>query len=135
MLESRIVALQLWDTGILKMRRFSNKKILIINLNFHSKAGQERYRSITKQYFRKADGVICMYDVTSEYSFKNLRNWLTSIKECVSEDCVLTIIGNKIDLCENDDDRPVKYKDGAQLADVCIDGEQTKSNTKVNPKI
>jgi GTPase SAR1 family protein len=47
---------------------------------FKFKAGQERYRSITKQYFRKADGVICMYDVTSEQSFKNMRNWITSIK-------------------------------------------------------
>jgi len=102
MIESRIIALQLWDT-----------------------AGQERYRSITKQYFRKADGVVCMYDVTSEYSFKNLRNWITSIKECVTEDCVLTIIGNKIDLCENDDSRPVKYKDGAQLADVSIVFQKT----------
>ena len=94
-IDNRVIALQLWDT-----------------------AGQERYRSITKQYFRKADGVICMYDVTSEVSFKNLRNWITSMKECANEDCVLTIIGNKIDLCENDDTRVVKYKDGAHLADV-----------------
>ena len=47
---------------------------------FKNKAGQERFRSITKQYFRKADGVICMYDVTSEQSFKSLRNWIYSIK-------------------------------------------------------
>jgi small GTP-binding protein len=57
MIDNRIIALSLWDT-----------------------AGQERYRSITKQYFRKADGIICMYDVTSEQSYKNLRNWITSIK-------------------------------------------------------
>ena len=57
MIENRVIALSLWDT-----------------------AGQERYRSITKQYFRKADGIICMYDVTSEQSYKNLRNWITSIK-------------------------------------------------------
>ena len=31
---------------------------------------------------------------------------------------MLTIIGNKIDLCENDDTRVVRYKDGAHLADV-----------------
>lgn len=56
-IDNRVIALQLWDT-----------------------AGQERYRSITKQYFRKADCVICMYDVTSEQSFKNIRNWITSIR-------------------------------------------------------
>lgn len=38
------------------------------------------YRSITKQYFRKADGVLVMYDVTAEQSFRNLRNWMTSVQ-------------------------------------------------------
>ena len=80
------------------------------------KAGQERYRSITKQYFRKADGVICMYDVTSEQSFKSLRNWITSMRECASDDCLLTIIGNKVDLCSSDVQRVVKFKDGESLA-------------------
>jgi Ras and EF-hand domain-containing protein len=50
------IVLQLWDT-----------------------AGQERYRSITKQYFRKADGVIVMYDVTQERSFLNVRQWMDSV--------------------------------------------------------
>jgi len=59
-IDSRIVALQLWDT-----------------------AEQERYRSITKQYFRKADGVVIMYDVTSEASFKSIRNWVQSIREYI----------------------------------------------------
>ncbi|CAF1005606.1 unnamed protein product, partial [Brachionus calyciflorus] len=92
-LDNRVIALQLWDT-----------------------AGQERYRSITKQYFRKADGVICMYDITSEQSFKNLRNWISSMKESASEDCVLVVIGNKTDLCPNDEKRVVRNKDGAGLA-------------------
>jgi hypothetical protein len=39
-------------------------------------------------------------------------------KECASDECVLAVIGNKIDLCENDESRVVKYKDGANLADV-----------------
>lgn len=49
------VALQLWDT-----------------------AGQERFRSITKSYFRKADGVLLFFDVSSESSFINVRNWIAS---------------------------------------------------------
>lgn len=91
----RVVALQLWDT-----------------------AGQERFRSITKQYFRKADGVVIMYDVTSEQSFLNVRNWMQSVKDGVEEHCVLSIVANKIDLCENEDTRAVTFKDGAQLAEV-----------------
>jgi len=31
---------------------------------------------------------------------------------------VIVLVGNKIDLCNDDEQRPVKYKDGAKLADV-----------------
>jgi len=53
----QLIALQLWDT-----------------------AGQERYRSITRQYFRKADGVVVVYDVTNEKSFLAVRNWMQSVQ-------------------------------------------------------
>lgn len=39
-----------------------------------------RFRSITKQYFRKADGILVMYDVTAECSFLAVRNWMSSIQ-------------------------------------------------------
>lgn len=39
-----------------------------------------RYRSITKQFFRKADGVVVMYDVTVEESFKAVQPWLTNVQ-------------------------------------------------------
>ena len=59
-----------------------------------------------------------MYDVSSEASFKNVRNWVQSMRECASEDCVLMLVGNKIDLCESggDESRVVKRKDGEWVA-------------------
>lgn len=39
-----------------------------------------RFRSITKQYFRKADGILVMYDITAECSFVAVRNWMSSIQ-------------------------------------------------------
>lgn len=39
-----------------------------------------RYRSITKQFFRKADGVVVIYDITDVQSFTAVRQWLTSVK-------------------------------------------------------
>ncbi|XP_066446602.1 EF-hand calcium-binding domain-containing protein 4B isoform X2 [Eleutherodactylus coqui] len=69
------VALQLWDT-----------------------AGQERYRSITKQFFRKADGVIIMYDITSKDTFTGVRQWLTSVEEGAGENIPILMLGNKTDI-------------------------------------
>lgn len=39
-----------------------------------------RYRSITEQYYRKADGVLAMYDVTDSASFAAVRGWVDCVK-------------------------------------------------------
>uniref|UniRef100_A0A1I7ZND4 EF-hand domain-containing protein n=1 Tax=Steinernema glaseri TaxID=37863 RepID=A0A1I7ZND4_9BILA len=93
-LKDRLVAVQLWDT-----------------------AGQERFRSITKQYFRKADGVVLMYDVTSEQSFLNVRNWIESVRVGVDEGCVMCLVGNKVDLFANNASRQLTYEHGRKLAE------------------
>ncbi|XP_054475361.1 EF-hand calcium-binding domain-containing protein 4B [Anoplopoma fimbria] len=87
------VALQLWDT-----------------------AGQERYRSITKQFFRKADGVVVMYDVTTVQSFTAVRQWLTSVKEGAGEDIPIMLLGNKTD---KEIERQVQKGMGERLAKDC----------------
>ncbi|XP_032370970.1 ras and EF-hand domain-containing protein isoform X1 [Etheostoma spectabile] len=70
------VSLQLWDT-----------------------AGQERFRSIAKSYFRRADGVLLLYDVTCEKSFLNVREWVDMIEQDGSqEDIPIMLVGNKCDL-------------------------------------
>ncbi|EYC11434.1 hypothetical protein Y032_0050g1912 [Ancylostoma ceylanicum] len=91
---SRIVALQLWDT-----------------------AGQERFRSITKQYFRKADGVLLLFDVTSEQSFLNVRNWIDSVRAGVDDTTVMALVGNKVDLFGSDSARNTVYRAGKKLAE------------------
>uniref|UniRef100_W5NJL9 Calcium release activated channel regulator 2A n=1 Tax=Lepisosteus oculatus TaxID=7918 RepID=W5NJL9_LEPOC len=88
--ENSQVALQMWDT-----------------------AGQERYRSITKQFFRKADGVIVMYDITVEQTFTSVRQWLTSVHEGAGDDIPIMLLGNKTD---REARREVQFKVGEKLA-------------------
>jgi len=42
-----------------------------------------RFRSIARSYFRKAHGVLLLYDVTSESSFLNVRAWVDQIQVIV----------------------------------------------------
>ena len=44
-----------------------------------------RFRSIAKSYFRRADGVLLLYDVTYERSFINVRDWLEAIEVSITE--------------------------------------------------
>ncbi|XP_042234265.1 EF-hand calcium-binding domain-containing protein 4B-like [Homarus americanus] len=72
---SVLAVLQLWDT-----------------------AGQERFRSITRQYYRKADGVVVVYDLTCEQSFLNVVDWITSVRDTAGEEVLIALLGNKEDL-------------------------------------
>nr|XP_033776643.1 ras and EF-hand domain-containing protein-like [Geotrypetes seraphini] len=80
---------------------FQMKKLLVdgerTTLQIWDTAGQERFRSIAKSYFRKAHGVLLMYDVTSESSFLNVREWMDEIKNSAENSIPLMVIGNKID--------------------------------------
>ena len=90
-----------------------DKKTLqfILNINGANKefsislvdtAGQERYRSITKTYYKESDGILLLYDVTNRDSFKNVNMWLESIQEVIGSHkdskYLIILIGNKIDL-------------------------------------
>ncbi|KAM3867469.1 LOW QUALITY PROTEIN: ras and EF-hand domain-containing protein homolog [Diretmus argenteus] len=61
-------------------------------------AGQERFRSIAKSYFRRADGVLLLYDVTCEKSFLNVREWVDMIEDVSQDDIPIMLVGNKCDL-------------------------------------
>ena len=65
-------------------------------------AGQERYRSITNSYIKNTDGVILIYDITNKLSFEHVEEWLSSIKNNLSDwrksDYLIMILGNKLDL-------------------------------------
>lgn len=39
-----------------------------------------RYRSITKQFFRKADAVVVMYDITNQHTFTAVKSWLANVQ-------------------------------------------------------
>merc|ERR1711907_864683 len=61
-------------------------------------AGEERQRCIDDDFYGTAQGIIVMYDVTSQASFENVRKtWLEDIKKYASPDVVVGLVGNKAD--------------------------------------
>ena len=76
-------------------------------------AGQDRFHSVTKNYYKGAQGIILIYDVTKQDTFDNVEHWIEQIKEEVSEKVCIILVGNKIDL---DDERIITYEDGNKIA-------------------
>ncbi|KFP77810.1 Ras-related protein Rab-44, partial [Apaloderma vittatum] len=93
------------------------KNIIVDNKHFALRlwdsAGQERYRSVTKQFFRKADGVVLMYDITSERSFADVWYWLSCVQEGAEDRVPVLLLGNKTDCAA---ERQVSTKEGERLA-------------------
>ncbi|XP_074661168.1 ras-related protein Rab-27A-like [Tubulanus polymorphus] len=86
-----------------------------IHLQLWDTAGQERFRSLTTAFFRDAMGFLLLFDLTSEKSFLNIRNWLSQLQThayCENPDIVLC--GNKADLEDTRQVTEEKAKDLAQ---------------------
>ncbi|CAD5211520.1 unnamed protein product [Bursaphelenchus okinawaensis] len=88
------VKLQLWDT-----------------------AGQEKFKAITKSYYRNSAGVIIVYDITNRKSFDNVKEWLAEAEANVGgpnpSQCVFLLVGHKADL---EDKREVLFEEGEYFA-------------------
>ena len=68
-----------------------------INLQIWDTAGEERFRSITQNYMKGADGILYVFDITQKSSFDNLKTWIRQSEE-ITEGFKKIIVGNKSDL-------------------------------------
>lgn len=71
-------------------------KFIKVNLNIWDTCGEEKFKSITKQYYRDASAVLLVYDLTNENSLKSIENWLNEIK-IVTNESEIFLVGNKND--------------------------------------
>ncbi|KAK8803692.1 hypothetical protein WA158_001386 [Blastocystis sp. Blastoise] len=86
-----------------------------IRITLWDTAGQERFRTLINSYYRGAQGIILVYDVTRRDSFENLNYWLNECENyCTNsgKDAVKLIVANKIDRS----DRVVSQAEGEQMA-------------------
>ena len=66
-------------------------------------AGQEKYRALTKIFYKDAGVAILVYDITRKESFDELKDyWYNQIKECAPKNIVIGIAANKCDLYDNE---------------------------------
>ena len=86
-----------------------------IKLQIWDTAGQDRFRAITKNYYKGANGIILIYDITNLQSYENVKNWISQIKEEANPNVLIYLAGNKIDVGE--EERVVKTEEGQKIAD------------------
>ncbi|XP_076337898.1 RAS oncogene family member Rab19 [Tachypleus tridentatus] len=74
-IEDKRVKLQIWDT-----------------------AGQERFRTITQSYYRSANGVVIVYDITKRSTFLSIQRWIEEVRRYTAPSIPVLLVGNKCDL-------------------------------------
>lgn len=85
-IDGKFIKLQCWDT-----------------------AGQDRFRSIVRSYYRGAAGALLVYDITRRDSFEHVTNWLQEARASADPELVITLVGNK---CDKVAERQVSYEEG-----------------------
>ena len=84
-----------------------------VKLQIWDTCGQERYRSISKNYYKGANAIILVFSLIDKKSFESVENWINQIKEEASESILIILVGNKSDLIEK---RVISYEEAEKLA-------------------
>ena len=74
---------------------YNNQKF---TFNLWDTIGQEKYRSLTRMFFKDSNIVILVYDIANKKSFEELDFWLKQVKEEMGDDFIVALVGNKSDL-------------------------------------
>jgi len=89
-IDGKRVKLQIWDT-----------------------AGQERFHTITTSYYRGANGIMLVYDITNPKSFDNITKWIKNITDFASDDVERILLANK---CDMEEKRMISTARGQEIA-------------------
>lgn len=101
-----------------------------IKLQIWDTAGQERFRTITTSYFRGAQGILLVYDVTDRRSFESIRNWISQIQQHADVNVNKILVGNKCDML---DEKVVSTEEGQKLAkEFGIDFWEASAKNDIN---
>ena len=94
----------------LKNIEVDNKKV---KLQIWDTAGQERFRTITTSYYKGAQAIVVVFDITDKDSFEHVKNWMADVDKFAKEGVLRILVGNKCDL---EHKRQVSVENGKELA-------------------
>ncbi|KAF2719429.1 ras-domain-containing protein [Polychaeton citri CBS 116435] len=106
-LPNRIIKFEIWDT-----------------------AGQERFASLAPMYYRNAQSALVVYDITKPSSLVKAKHWVAELQRQASPGIVIALVGNKLDLCEDDPADGEQGEGGENVEDEGDDGKARKVSTE-----
>ncbi len=103
-----------------------------ISLDIWDTAGQEKYKSLTKFFYKDAAVAILVYDITQKESFDNIKGyWLEQLKEFGSKNIIIGVAGNKCDMYEKEEVGENDAKQFAEQIGAFFEITSAKNNTGI----
>ena len=104
-----------------------------ISLDIWDTAGQEKYKSLTKFFYKDAAVAILVYDVTNRNSFESMKNfWYGQIQDFGSKNIILGVAGNKCDMYDKEEVNESEGKAFAESIGAFFEITSAKNNTGIN---
>ena len=100
----------------IKLLNFSHDRQRTSKVQLWDTAGQQRFRTLIKAYYRGCSGMIFVFDVTDRESFESLHKWHENTQETMGRETQKLLIGNKIDLASID--RKVTQEEARDFAEM-----------------
>ena len=87
---------------IIKIIKIDNKDYY--KLTLWDTAGQERFQCMPPKYYKKADGILLLFDINDRNSFNDVSKWMEEINDNVGtqENILIYLIANKIDYLQEE---------------------------------
>ena len=104
-----------------------------ITFDIWDTAGQEAYRSVTRNFYINAAIGLMVYDIRVKDSFENIKTyWSEQLKEYGEENIILAIAGNKSDLFEDQKVSEKEVKKFAESIGAIFELTSCKENIGIN---
>ena len=103
-----------------------------ISLDIWDTAGQEKYKSLTKFFYKDAAVAILVYDITQKESFANMKNyWYEQLQEFGSKKIILGVAGNKCDMYDKEEVSEADAREFAEKVGAFFEITSAKNNTGI----
>jgi len=102
-----------------------------VKLTVTDTAGQERFRTLTSSYYRNADAILVVYDITNEDSYTDVPAWVEEGQR-YAVDSIMFLVGNKTDLAGNRVTEASEAKKFAEQEDIAF---YMETSAKINENV
>ena len=81
-----------------RIKEYQIDEDIIARITIWDTCGEEKFKALTRQYYRDTNGILLIFDLCNRDTFLNLKNWLNEINEIAPKEVSIIIVGNKVDM-------------------------------------